>query len=261
MRKILILMLIALFLIGGCSQAPEEKEVPVDGEAEEGIQPESPTTQEIDEVPETTVQEPVQEPAEADEPVQVQQTKELNPKVESLLSKVDGIKSYEFYYQTSDNWDLIRDKYYIKDNKMKIKLFDVNYYNKRNYFDTVYLDMDEETAVAYCEEPGHTRCVDPDKEFVISYDDFMIKTPVEWVKEIEYAEWIGTQQLDQRAADIIEYENDDGTTTRMWIDSYSGLARQIWIYRGDTENIIEKYGFRDLAINSVKSSEMEHEFQ
>ncbi len=260
MKKLLILVIIALFLLSGCSQAPEETDVPVTAEPEApAASTEKPTT-----VPAASTSATVpaaSTPSGAVDVKVTEPTKKMDSRVEKVLNKVDSIKSYEYYYQTSDNWDLIRDKYYIKDNKIKINLFEVNYYNKKHYFDTVYLDTNAESAVAYCEEPGHSRCSDSDKEFVVSYSDFIIKTPEEWVKEIDYAEWAGTEQLDQRAADILEYENDDGTTTRMWVDSFSGLARQIWIYRGDTENIVEKYGFRDLAINSVRTSDMEHQFQ
>jgi len=259
MNKLLILVVIAMFLLSGCGsdEVSDTTVKTVDKSPET-----APVADEMPETTETATAAPVPEPTaspvvEETEPATTQQ---MNPKVQALLDKTDSIKSYEFFYQTSDNWDLIRDKYYIRDNIVKIKLFEVNWYNKKAYFDTVYLDMDAETAVAFCEDTSHSRCEDSDKEFVIEYNDFKLKTPKEWVNEIEYAEWVGTEQLDKRSADIVEYDNNDGTTTRIWIDSYSGLARQIWIYRGDTENLLDKYGFRDLAINSVKADDVKHTF-
>jgi len=169
--------------------------------------------------------------------------------------------SYAFYFQTSDNWNLIRDQYFIRDNRVKIKLFEINFYNRKHYFDTVYLDMTQQTGYAYCESRGQRRCSDPDREFLVEYSDFIIKTPMEWMREVPYnAAWVGTEQIDNRAADIIEYERNDGTTVRMKVDAYSGVPREIWVYQGSMENVVEKYAFRDFAINAVKESDMDHQF-
>lgn len=184
-----------------------------------------------------------------------------DPKVAALVQKArDKVESYSFLYQTSGNWDVIRDKYFIHKNKMKIDLYDVNLYNRRNYFDMVYLDMSAKTGVAYCEDRRHQRCIDPDRRFDIAYEDFIIKTPKEWMLSMPPdAHVISSEMLDERLATVIEHTNPDGTVTRLWVDTFSGLPMQVSTYQGEIENSLERYGFRDLSVNSVLSSQVEHQ--
>lgn len=181
-------------------------------------------------------------------------------KVAGLVQKArDKVESYSFLYQTSGNWDVIRDKYFVYKNKMKIDLYNVNFYNKRNYFDMVYLDMSTKTGVAYCEDRRHERCVDPDRRFDIAYEDFVIKTPKEWMLGLPAdAHAISSEMLDERLTTVIEYASPDATATRLWVDTFSGLPIQVITYQGEIENTLERYGFRDLSVNSVLSSEVEH---
>ena len=195
-------------------------------------------------------------------PATEQLTDYKDPKVKRLIAKVDAkVTSYAFYFQTSANWNLIRDQYFVREDKMKVKLFEVNFYNRKHYFDTVYLDMTSKTGYAYCEARQERRCLDQNREFIVEYNDFIIKTPYEWAKEIPYdAVWTGTEQIDNRAADVVEYDRPDSTIVRIKLDAYSGLPREVWIFRGDVENLLERYAFRDFSINSVKASDAEHQF-
>ncbi len=155
---------------------------------------------------------------------------------------------------------MIRDKYFIYKNRMKIDLYDVNLYNKRNYFDMVYLDMSAKAGVAYCEDRHHQRCVDPDRRFDIAYEDFIIKTPKDWMLGLPAdARVLSSETIDERLATVIEYPNPDGTTTRLWVDTFSGLPMQVITYQGEVENTFERYGFRDLSVNSVLASNVEHQ--
>ncbi len=154
---------------------------------------------------------------------------------------------------------MIRDKYFISKDKMKIDLYDVNLYNKRNYFDMVYLDMGAKTGVAYCEDRRHQRCVDSDRRFDVAYEDFIIKTPKDWMLGLPAdAHVVSSETVDKRLATVIEYANPDGTMTRLWADTFSGIPMQVITYQGEIENALEKYGFRDLSVNSVLSSDVEH---
>lgn len=183
-----------------------------------------------------------------------------DPKVGSLVRKAASkVDSYSFLYQSSNNWDVIRDKYFIKGDKMKIDLYDINLYNKRNYFDMVYLDMNLKSGVAYCEDRRHQRCIDPEREFEISYEDFMIKTPKEWMLTIPTdAKVVSSETFDKRLTSVIEYIAADGVVVRVWADTFSGLPVQIIIYADEIENSLERYGFRDLSVNSVKAADVEH---
>ncbi len=272
-------LFILLFVLAGCAkiQAPSEAGAP-EQRAQEDAAPVPPVIEPA--APAPARQEPparAREPAPSTQPyTPPSQTAPSAPaaptapvstgayadqKVASLVQKArDKVESYSFLYQTSDNWDVIRDKYFIYKNKIKIDLYDVNLYNRRNYFDMVYLDMSAKTGVAYCEDRHHQRCIDPDRRFDVAYEDFIIKTPKDWMLSLPAdAHVISSEMRDQRLATVIEHANPDATVTRLWVDTFSGLPMQVITYQGEIENELEKYGFRDLSVNSVLSSEVEHQ--
>ncbi|GEM_PF-3961111 len=242
----------------GTQEAPADAAQPAAAEQPQARQP-----QQVAPAPTrtTTVTTP-QRPPQPRQPATEQLADYKDQKVKRLIAKADEkVTSYAFYYQTSANWNLIRDQYFIRGDAMKVKLFEVNFYNRKHYFDTVYLDMAAKTGLAYCESRHESRCLDQNREFIVDYNDFIIKTPYEWVKEVPFdAVWTGGEQIDNRAAEVVEYDRPDGTTVRIKIDAYAGLPREVWIFRGDVENTLERYAFRDFSINSVKGSDVEHQF-
>lgn len=274
---ILITLTLAIMLLASITACSRKEKAGQEGAIEQPATEEEAAPQPIGQPATKTVTTTTQPARKATTPAKAttqpgQATEETEParqvgfadqKVKNLVSKAEEkITSYAFYYQTSANWDLIRDQYFIRGDKMKVKLYEVNFYNRKHYFDTVYLDMAEKTGVAFCEDRKQVRCFDRNREFAIDYNDFVIKTPLQWMEEVPYeARWTGTEQIDNRAADIVEYDRDDGTSVRLKVDAYSGVPREVWIYRGDVDNLMEKYGFRDLAVNSVKDADMQHKFE
>jgi hypothetical protein len=181
-----------------------------------------------------------------------------DPKLTALMKKAkEKVKSYGFYYTTSQNWELWRDQYFVRGDNIKVKLYDVNLYNKENYFDTVYLNTRAKTGSAFCEHDSHVKCKDKDREFVVQYEDFVIKTPLEWLESMHNARWVGTETFDDRNTQVVEYD-ENGSTVRVWIDAFYGVPLKVIVYHGDIENAIAKYGFRDMTINTVTSSDMQH---
>lgn len=200
--------------------------------------------------------EPVIEPSA--ENVAVPTMQEMDKKVQTIITKAKektGL-GYSFYYTTTNNWELWRDQYFVKDNFIKIKLYSVNLYDRENYFNTVYLDTSRKTAVGYCEDPS--RCLDMKREFTLDYMTFIIPTPRDWIDELTYAKWIGAEQFDNRLSNVIEYKRIGGDTVRVWVDSYSGVPVQVLIYGEDVEDVKERYGYRDLTV-SISSKQVRHE--
>lgn len=264
---IVALLVIAISSCTKASSRPAEPAVPAMDEQETSAPPQAqpsaqqpPTRTETVTTPPPSRTSPAPQP-QTPAPSTSQLTDYTDAKIKRIIAKSDKVTGYAFYYQTSANWNLIRDQYFIRGDKMKVKLYEVNFYNRQHYFDTVYLDMAAKTGIAYCESRDQRRCSDPNREFIVAYNDFIIKTPYEWVNEVPYrAVWVGTEQIDNRAADVIEFDRNDGATIRMKLDSFSGLPREVWIYQGDVENVIERYAFRDFSINSVTATEIEHQF-
>lgn len=264
-------VIIALLVIAltGCTKAssiPAEPAAPAMEEQESPPPQAQPSVQQPPTRTETVTTPPPRRTSPAPEPETPMPsasglTDYQDSKIKRIIAKADKVTSYAFYYQTSANWNLIRDQYFIRGDKVKVKLYEVNFYNRQHYFDTVYLDTAAEASIAYCENRNHQRCTDQNREFIVVYNDFIIKLPHEWIKEVPYdAVWVGTEQIDNRAADAIEFDRNDGTTVRMKLDSFSGLPREIWVYQGDIENVIERYAFRDFSINSVTAADIEHQF-
>ena len=295
MKKILLLtLMIVLLIIVGCHDGHEE-----DAAQAEAPQQAAPTTdtqeaptQEVDvkkpeaqpePVAETTPEpEPVEQPAAepqplptpvpteepapttpaeeqppAEEPRLIPQTGYTDD-VQKIVNKQQKVKSHSFYYSTSENWNLVRDQYFVKGNRIKIKLYEVNQWDK-DYFDTVYLNTDTKEAEAFCEDTDKARCRDNDRKFDISYDDFIMKTPLTWLNEMATsAKVISSESFDERQSYVLEYPGVDGATVRIWIDKFSGVPVKVLVYVGELENQAELHGFKDLSINSVTNAEMSH---
>lgn len=203
-------------------------------------------------------------PATSPAPTQVQPTAptQMDPKVKDLVERArkKANLGYSFYFTTTDNWELWRDKYFVKGDEIKIKLYQVNLYDKKNYFDTVYMNSREKSALGYCEDPSSIRCIDPNREFKLAYDDFMIKMPMDWISEIETTKaiWVGSEQVDERLSHVVEYPRVGGLRVRVWVDSFSGIPVQVIVYGEDLEDVRERYGFRDLTV-SVSSTQVRHQ--
>src|SRR3989344_8686698 len=198
------------------------------------------------------VQEPVAQPATPQDLNGYQ-----DPQVARLIARQDKAKSYHFYYSTSENWNVIRDQFFMKGDKIKIELYEINRWNN-DYFDTVYLEPTTKTAAAFCENKNKDRCRDNDRKFDVSYEDFVIKTPLEWLASIPRdARVTGSERFDERMRSVVEYTRDDGATVRIWIDRFSGVPVRVLIFMGEVENILEEYNFKNLVINTLTSQDVE----
>lgn len=180
-------------------------------------------------------------------------------RVADLLERFTKTDSYSFYYATSDNWNLLRDQYFVKGPKIKIKLYEPNQWNKRTYFDTVYLDTATQTGEAYCESREKERCADATRKFSIEYADYKITLPGDWVLSLPYStQIVGGEQVEDRAAVVVEYPRADGATVRISVDKFSGVPIMVQVYQGEIENLLERYLFKEITVNSVKSSYIVH---
>ena len=234
MKKLLVLICI-LFLVGCAAEAPEEK-------AEETVTPPPPAP--------TTITE-VDKPAES-----------LSPELEALLGKADekvkNIKGksggYQFLYAPPPG-NLARDKWFIKGNKIVVKLYEENVVQAYLNYDTIYLDTSAKTAEAYCEDKRSPRCPDKNKQFSVDYNEVIIKTPYQWLKEIKTGEIVSGEMLWDRKVEVVEY-TEGNTVYKQWIDGFSGLPVKVRIKRSGQDP--EEYQFRDLAVNTVIDSQLEH---
>lgn len=277
MKKVFFTVLIIIVILMGCQgsveepsdtgentepqqaivvDTPEPTQETIVAEPEPVSEPSAPT-------PAPAVETPPAPPAVEPEPPVVETKapiKVTDSKLQSLLEKQEKVNSYSFYYSTSENWNLIRDQYLIKGDIVKVKLFEVNQWDK-DYFDSVYLNMKTKTAKAFCENRDQDRCKDKDREFAVNYEDFIIVTPLEWLNSITPdAEIVSSESFDERMSAVVEYKRDDGTMVRIWVDKFAGIPVRILVYMDEVENVLEQYSFRDLTINTLTRKDMEHQF-
>ena len=142
---------------------------------------------------------------------------EVPEKVKELLTKADNkLVSMGYLYGGPENDGRFLDTYYIKGDKIKVKLYEDNIYVEDGYFDTVYLNTVEKTAIGRCE--NQKRCVSSrvdnmNKDFDATYDDYRRKTPYEWLQDITTPAAIGEEVVDKRSALKIEYPKKETKTS------------------------------------------------
>ena len=85
----------------------------------------------------------------------------------------------------------------------------------------------------------------------------MIKTPDQWLEMIpSHARAVSGEQIDGRNVLVLEYMRNDGSTVRMWVDRYYGVPVKVLAFLSEPENELERYIFKDLTINSVKTEDV-----
>jgi len=238
MKRIVVFLTIAMlaFLAIGCGQAADEPTLPANKPV-----PAAPS------VPLKTAPMPEPEP----EPV-----KEVSSEVAKLLEvhTKRNIKSLTYFYSDPINKQS-SDVFHVKGDRMVIELFEPSSYDKKTYFNTVYLDLVSEEAVAYCEAESRVLCEDPNKEFDVRFDDYVRPTPLDWINMVEYAEKTGGEMVDSRFVNKLEFD-EGGVNYALFVDEYYGLPIRVEVTGGPEEG---KYEYIDMFLNSVDDDRMYHQ--
>lgn len=227
-----------MFLAGCAAQqaAPQVEDEPVQEEPEEQEE-------------EYTAPEPEDEPEPEPEPV-----RQMDKKVAELLQKhVGRVHSMKYMYQDQtikpEEWET-----WVKDDRMHVKLREMDNIEGDTYVDHVYLDLVSEDAEAYCERNVY-RCADPNTPVDVNFKKYYRKTPIDWINSIDYAVKETEEQMQQRTVWKLVSEEGDKTTT-MWVDDYYGIPLIVEVERGGDVN---RYVYEDMSYNSVDDSDLEHD--
>jgi hypothetical protein len=246
MRKFIALtfvLAIGLMFLAGCAAPQYQEAAPVPKETVKKTTTKPTTTKTVTQ---PTVTEPKEEPA----PVQT-----MNKKVAELLQKhVGRVTSSKYMYQDQTNkpeeWET-----WVKGNKMRVKLREMDNVKGEVYVDNIYLDLSTRKAVGYCEKKVY-RCADPNTPVDVKFSKYYRKTPFEWIAEVTYAEKEGEEQMQMRNMWKLTY-TDDGKGVAMWVDDYYGLPSKVRVVDGSAVN---EYVFEDISFNSVDDSDLEHAY-
>jgi hypothetical protein len=190
-------------------------------------------------------EEPVLEP---EKPAHVEMTDEAKALFDKLI-KVTGL---QFYYVESPNV-LPDSHYYMTRDKLKIALKTRIRFTQADWYDTVYLDLVNKTAVAYCEERSIDMCPNKDQPFDVDYKKFAITTPFDWVSWLAKANLTGqSKMIDNRKAIEVAFIIN-GQPGTMFVDSFYGVPMIVYFNN-------KTYTYLSLAENEVDQSEVEHQF-
>ncbi len=141
--------------------------------------------------------------------------------------------------------------YFVKGDRVKIKLMKPRVYKKDVYYDTVYINRNSKEAKGYCEEPR--RCPGDGKEFDLEYSEFMdFKLPDERADSIPpTAEVKNTATVDGKTALNIRYEKD-GKHYQVSLYQFFGLPLEVKIYSDSKyRDLVGGYEFRDFGVNGL----------
>lgn len=183
--------------------------------------------------------------------IETNESEQIKAELNVLFDKADSrVKSYSFIYSFQSS-PLTGDTFYIKGDKIKIKLRDTGIYNFEDYFDTVYLDLTNKTAVGYCEAPIEA-CRKGKNSFNLDYDNYKIKTPTDWLEELrldkDNVEYKGGIILFERRTAFLQKDKN-----YYWLDEFSGLPIKVKIRRDTFDDI---YDYRHLSLNYLSDSDV-----
>ena len=199
------------------------------------------------EEPQTIIEE-IQEEIE-----EVFEEKIISEEAAALFSKITGVKGLQYSYVESPEV-LPQNTYFTSREKMKVELKTKVRYSPDDSYDTVYLDLVEKTAVAYCENKDRQTCPDRDKAYRVEFDDYFIETPFDWLGKVTSADLTGrSQSIEQRNAAEVSFEIDEASGV-MFIDAYYGVPLTITFGN-------KQYEFRDIVINEVDDEDLDHQFE
>ncbi|MBD3361685.1 hypothetical protein GF358_02740 [Candidatus Woesearchaeota archaeon] len=262
MRKKIILLtsLLTILLLAGCAAeqpstkptAPQQKDTTV--KVETKTQPQTqPQTQAQVETKEEIIKET---PPEPEPTVTVEPPTQLPSRVEELITKAKTkVNSYKYLMKAPPE-NRFLDTYFVKGDKIKIKIYEGNAYILGKYYDTIYLDKSAKTATARCED--ERRCISrgedyTKKVFNVEYDEYITKTPMEWLKEITNAKVIGPHVVNGVSTLKIK-TTKPGQIIEMWLHTTYGIPIKIEIT--ESGKTTETYEFADTTFNNFKDADV-----
>lgn len=263
MKKTIIAILFIIILTA-CTTKEQTNTQPTPTGAVVAQEPQTTVVEEKEEeIPLTPVEEieeqettPVQLPlAPVESKIIVEKSRTMSPELRDLLQKADSsLKSVSYLYaEQPDNIGF--DNYFVKGTKMKIQLMEKNDYVIDDYFNAVYVDTVAKTAKGRCENKKRclSKTVDNTKRvYDLKYEEYRKKTAYEWIKQVDNAEIIGMETLNNHAITRIKTEKY-GATIEMWVDNRFGVPHRVKVTKDNEERT---YYFKNIMFNALKDADV-----
>ena len=186
----------------------------------------------------------------------------LNPAEERESEKPEGkvpvleppekefIENIHYFYSTSSYTQMNREIFILR-NMMRIRLLNPRDLGALDY-DTVYLNFTDGAASAYCEDK--IDCLDRNKPFNVSFDEYYLDPPSRWVEKIKDAENLGSDTTSGRKSLILRYSEDDRVIT-VWLNEVFRLPNKVEV-KSKSET---KYYYFTYLDFDVKQEEVAHQ--
>ncbi|MDD9954514.1 MAG: hypothetical protein OXR66_09370 [Candidatus Woesearchaeota archaeon] len=209
-----------------------------------------------DPAPEAPAEAPVAEPApeappEAAEPEAPAEEMVANPEVTALTEKAVKVKSMSFnpVMLPDKSAEMTMD---VNGDMAMIELvtpldFPGPDANSGWSADFIYVNLAERTAVAYCLDLS--QCKDDLLKKEVSFDDYAVPLPTEWLDNMQYGEKFSGLTFDDRKVDIVRWMEDD-LYYEAYVDKFYGMPVHVAIFEDEAqENLVGGYQYREMAYN------------
>lgn len=262
------IILLAFFLISCSSEQAEQTIVKVTSDAtlQEQPQEQIQDTQEVnEETPKTTVkitQTPKEESKPQSQEVKTQETSEID----KLINKGKATTNYQYYFistardENGHYYEKASYDTYIKEDKIKKVYISPKKLDEESYYNEVYLDTAEESAIGICTKIGVLCKGIYDKAYQIDYEtEKLAVTSVGLLENVgSDAQKVSEEVINNRKTTVIEYTNSQGQKERLALDRYYGLPLKqlIYVTEGDEETISEKSTFSKVSTGNVKNADV-----
>lgn len=192
--------------------------------------------------------------------------KKLPTEIQDLLQKSADTTNYQYFFKRlikDQNGNMVETASYtvaIKSSQIKKSYLEPQKLTKSQYYDTVYFNTDQKTALAVC-VALRTLCDDSRNNATkIDYTTETIDAlPLDLLKRIpETAKKISEETINNRRAMVIEYTNAQGLIERLAVDTYSGipLRQEIFTLNLDEMELQQRNTFDLKGENIVKNADV-----
>jgi hypothetical protein len=179
----------------------------------------------------------------------------LDSKITTVIDKADSVTSVEYDYYKFVKGASSKESMHalLKGTKMKQKLpRRAGTFTKETDYDTIYIDMSQKTATAYCESVK--TCNDITNKVELNYDSLLLDSPLDLLKTITDAKLVGSEM--REGYDAIKLEDIyNGKNRRIWLYTYTGLPSRYEYYDPETTEVLGAVEYLNYITNRVKDSD------
>ena len=168
----------------------------------------------------------------------------ISAEIEQLLSKSKNVESMSYDYKRVEKPLERPVNVWIKKLIVKQELIVQTDVINKNVMDTIIFDTAAHTANAYCESRNY--CLKTGDAGTVDYDQYYIKTPLDWIDGITSAEKISEAKIGDRT--VWQLRTKDGVS--LWVDTYYGVPLRV-------DFGSERHEFQNPLFNSVRDQDVQ----